>query len=70
MSGPSDITADVEKNDSTISPIRDEQDVEVERDVLPEGGYGWIIVACQIGVNATTWGMPFFPSSPLHSALS
>jgi len=26
-------------------------------DVLPEGGYGWVIVGCQIGVNAVTWGM-------------
>lgn len=30
---------------------------EQEHDVLPNGGYGWVIVFCLLGLNACTWGV-------------
>jgi hypothetical protein len=46
----SNIKTEVE---STIPPNQHVAEIE---DTLPEGGYGWVIVGCQIGVNAVTWG--------------
>ncbi|WWC70542.1 uncharacterized protein I206_104493 [Kwoniella pini CBS 10737] len=28
-----------------------------EEDVIPEGGYGWVVVGCIAALNATTWGI-------------
>lgn len=41
------MTAD-EENDLAIARTD-----EIE---LPNGGYGWVVVLCVLGVNACTWG--------------
>ncbi|WWC62320.1 uncharacterized protein I303_104916 [Kwoniella dejecticola CBS 10117] len=28
-----------------------------EEDIIPEGGYGWVVVGCIAALNATTWGI-------------
>ncbi|WWC88894.1 uncharacterized protein L201_003809 [Kwoniella dendrophila CBS 6074] len=28
-----------------------------QEDVPPEGGYGWVVAACLMGINATSWGV-------------
>ena len=30
---------------------------ESDVDVVPDGGYGWICVACNFWINASTWGV-------------
>ena len=30
---------------------------EKEKDVPPDGGYGWVCVACVAMINAHSWGM-------------
>ncbi|CAG8918133.1 unnamed protein product [Penicillium salamii] len=34
-----------------------EPDEKYERDVPPDGGYGWVCVACVFWINAHTWGI-------------
>lgn len=29
----------------------------LEDDVPPDGGYGWVVVACAFWINAHTWGI-------------
>lgn len=33
------------------------EDEKYERDVPPDGGYGWVCVACVFWINAHTWGI-------------
>lgn len=40
----------------------DEETAEHIPDVMPEGGYGWVIVGCMIAMNASTWGECPVPS--------
>lgn len=28
----------------------------MEEDKIPDGGYGWVVMACILGSNAVTWG--------------
>lgn len=32
-------------------------DEKYDRDVPPDGGYGWVCVACVFWINAHTWGI-------------
>lgn len=32
-------------------------DEKYSRDVPPDGGYGWVCVACVFWINAHTWGI-------------
>jgi hypothetical protein len=32
-------------------------DEKYKRDVPPDGGYGWVCVACVFWINAHTWGI-------------
>jgi hypothetical protein len=34
-----------------------------DEDVIPDGGYGWVIVCCNLACNAGTWGMPLHSST-------
>jgi hypothetical protein len=45
---------------------------EEDKDVIPNGGYGWVNVACVVVQNSVTWGMSLLYSissrfSPLPS---
>lgn len=32
-------------------------ETKYEQDVVPDGGYGWVCVACVFWINAHTWGI-------------
>jgi hypothetical protein len=34
-----------------------DEDAKYKRDVPPDGGYGWVCVACVFWINAHTWGI-------------
>ncbi|KAJ5871600.1 uncharacterized protein N7529_003953 [Penicillium soppii] len=38
-------------------PLDAEEDEKCKRDVPPDGGYGWVCVACVFWINAHTWGI-------------
>ena len=40
-----------------------------EQDVAPDGGYGWVVVACVFMINAHTWGINSVCHSPSPSSL-
>ena len=53
-----DTNADAAKNDTISS---DEARIGVEKsddevDIPPDGGYGWVVVACLLSMNSFTWG--------------
>lgn len=35
----------------------DNIEAKYKEDVIPEGGYGWVCVACVFWINAHTWGI-------------
>ena len=41
--------------EKTVAPENPEQ--SAEQDVPPDGGYGWVCVACTFLINAHTWGV-------------
>lgn len=48
--------------DKELCPKQDEQknsdmEAKYEKDVPPDGGYGWVCVACVFWINAHTWGI-------------
>ena len=48
--------------DQDPSSAQDEQnsgdlEAKYEKDVPPDGGYGWVCVACVFWINAHTWGI-------------
>lgn len=48
-------------NDDFVHP-RVEPDTYIEEvqapdDKCPEGGYGWVVVACSFTINGFTWGI-------------
>jgi hypothetical protein len=45
----------------TDSASEEEAGVE-EREEMPNGGYGWVIVGCMMAMNACTWGESPCPS--------
>jgi hypothetical protein len=48
-------TSEDTKATTTVSDIEAKEDSPV--DELPNGGYGWVIVVCLLGLNACTWGV-------------
>lgn len=38
-------------------PAEVDPDDKYKRDVPPDGGYGWVCVACVFWINAHTWGI-------------
>lgn len=38
-------------------PTEIDPDEKYNRDVPPDGGYGWVCVACVFWINACTWGI-------------
>ena len=64
--------------DLELSSPRNDLDFLIDRDqpnaahvkdreyVPPDGGYGWICVACVFLVNAHTWGLNFCVCGRLH----
>ncbi|KAL1408576.1 hypothetical protein Q8F55_005389 [Vanrija albida] len=44
-----------EEND--LGATTDETSVATDEIELPNGGYGWVVVICVLGVNACTWGV-------------
>lgn len=53
------VTPDEQDSEDSIVSDRDpEPAVPEERiDVIPDGGYGWVCVACCFLINAHTWGI-------------
>ena len=43
---------DIEASSTVIAP-----DQKSIKDVCPDGGYGWVCVACVFMINAHTWGV-------------
>lgn len=45
-----------DENPPQLQPQTD-PDEKYKRDVPPDGGYGWVCVACVFWINAHTWGI-------------
>lgn len=48
---------DTAEPDAQIAPARQNIEHKREEDVPPDGGYGWVVVACVFWINAHTWGV-------------
>lgn len=48
---PLDPPSGLTSTEEGLAPV-----VPEEKDVIPEGGYGWVIVICVALINAVTWG--------------
>ncbi|KAJ5762366.1 uncharacterized protein N7511_005748 [Penicillium nucicola] len=44
-------------NPQLEQPAEIDEDEKYKRDVPPDGGYGWVCVACVFWINAHTWGI-------------
>lgn len=51
LASPLDPLSGSATTEDGLSPV-----VAEEKDVIPEGGYGWVIVICVALINAVTWG--------------
>ena len=59
MSGSPEITGETAQDDEGHNTS--------DADEFPEGGYGWVVVACRVGFNAMTWGHSTIPArSPVN----
>jgi len=57
--GTETIDGTADGTDVTKSPsvhVAENEKQEAEHDELPNGGYGWVIMFCLLGLNACTWG--------------
>jgi hypothetical protein len=52
-----DVTIDSEKTIGEELPVEAQQKEVKTPDVPPDGGYGWVCVACVFLINAHTWGV-------------
>ena len=52
-----------EDKGAEIGPSSELQEEEI-KDVVPNGGYGWVNVGCVVLQNSVTWGMFVWPSLP------
>jgi hypothetical protein len=48
--------SNVEDKDAEIGTSSELQEEEI-KDVVPNGGYGWVNVGCVVLQNSVTWGM-------------
>lgn len=39
-------------------------EAKYQQDVVPDGGYGWVCVACVFWINAHTWGINSVSTTP------
>ncbi|CAG8169723.1 unnamed protein product [Penicillium nalgiovense] len=46
-----------QRSHSQSAPLDVDEDEKYKRDVAPDGGYGWVCVACVFWINAHTWGI-------------
>jgi hypothetical protein len=46
-----------QKSHPQSAPLDVDEDEKYKRDVAPDGGYGWVCVACVFWINAHTWGI-------------
>lgn len=51
-----DLDRESAKQEQKLHP-QTEPDEKYERDMPPDGGYGWVCVACVFFINAHTWGI-------------
>lgn len=47
----------LEKGDNIGNPQDSDANRRSEVDVPPDGGYGWVCVACNFWINAHIWGV-------------
>lgn len=40
---------------SALGALTDLDKQKIDDDT-PDGGYGWVVIGCQVGINAVTWG--------------
>jgi hypothetical protein len=54
-----DSVADSKHEHDISAPVEPQTDPDDKytRDVPPDGGYGWVCVACVFWINAHTWGI-------------
>ena len=48
------------KQEETLYPLpalEVDEDEKYKHDVAPDGGYGWVCIACVFWINAHTWGI-------------
>jgi hypothetical protein len=72
-----DVERENEKKEQKLHPQSEppaeiDEDEKYNRDVPPDGGYGWVCVACVFWINAHTWGLNSVSHSPSpsHSVFS
>jgi hypothetical protein len=55
----SDVLSECERNDHNVEPLSDEVAQETSQPAWtpPNGGYGWVCVACCFFINGHTWGI-------------
>ncbi|CAG8367748.1 unnamed protein product [Penicillium salamii] len=52
-----DLDRESARQEQKLHPRSVTPDEKYERDVPPDGGYGWVCVACVFWINAHTWGI-------------
>jgi len=52
-----DVTIDSEKTLGEELQVEPQQEEVKVPDIPPDGGYGWVCVACVFLINAHTWGV-------------
>ena len=47
----------IEESDKSVEAQESKPNEKPQVDEIPDGGYGWVCVACNFWINAHTWGM-------------